>query len=80
MMAVSHLYLKAHLDIDDEETPLIEGLLDDIIDAHFGIVVVIVWALSSLFKNSYSQQKEKKLTDTEVDDWFREKADTELAA
>lgn len=42
MMAVSHLYLKAHLDIDDEETPLIEGLLDDIIDAHFGIVVVTV--------------------------------------
>lgn len=42
MMAVSHLYLKAHLDIDDEGTPLIEGLLDDIIDAHFGIVVVIV--------------------------------------
>ncbi|KAI6171435.1 hypothetical protein M3Y97_01044000 [Aphelenchoides bicaudatus] len=73
MMAASPLYLNAHLDAprrgkDDDNSkkpgsPLVEGLLDDLLEARFGIVV----------------QKEKHLTDAEVDDWFGERADSELA-
>jgi hypothetical protein len=45
MLAASPLYMRAHLNDGDEEAKergpsLIEGLLEDLLEARFGIVVV----------------------------------------
>ncbi|KAI6224411.1 hypothetical protein M3Y99_01397900 [Aphelenchoides fujianensis] len=64
LLAVAPAYLSAFLEEEKPTTPLLEGLFDDILAAKFGIV----------------QQKQKQFSDIEVDDWFCENSESELAA